>query len=142
MSVLHLKQYGWLLPEKKRRETVAQLIDAYDIRPPNPQLEAGALSGGNQQKVVLAREMEPEPELLIAVNPTRGLDISAARYVHQNLLTQRDRGKSVLLISTELDEVLQLSDRLYVMSKGQLHEATAHRNDIEALGLLMTGGST
>ena len=142
LSVLHLKQYGWFLPQKKRRETVAQLIGAYDIRPPNPQLEAGALSGGNQQKVVLAREMEPEPELLIAVNPTRGLDISAARYVHQNLLTQRDRGKSVLLISTELDEVLQLSDRLYVMSKGQLHEATAHRNDIEALGLLMTGGST
>lgn len=142
LSVLHLKQYGWLLPQKKRWETAAQLIDDYDVRPPNPQLAAGALSGGNQQKVVLAREMSPEPELLIAVNPTRGLDISAARYVHQNLLAQRNRSKSVLLISTELDEVLQLSDRLYVMAKGQLHEATAHRNDIEALGLLMTGGST
>ena len=142
LSVLHLKQYGWLLPQKKRWETAAKLIDDYDVRPPNPQLAAGALSGGNQQKVVLAREMSPEPELLIAVNPTRGLDISAARYVHQNLLAQRNRSKSVLLISTELDEVLQLSDRLYVMAKGQLHEATAHRNDIEALGLLMTGGST
>ena len=142
LSVLHLKQYGWLLPQKKRQETALRLIDDYDVRPPSPQLDAGALSGGNQQKVVLAREMSPEPELLIAVNPTRGLDISAARYVHQNLLAQRNRGKSVLLISTELDEVLQLADRLYVMTNGKLHEATAHRNDIEALGLLMTGGST
>ncbi|RKU36244.1 hypothetical protein C6495_04235 [Candidatus Poribacteria bacterium] len=142
LSVLHLKQYGWLLPQKKRKETALRLIDDYDVRPPNPQLDAGALSGGNQQKVVLAREMSPEPELLIAVNPTRGLDISAARYVHQNLLAQRNRGKSVLLISTELDEVLQLADRLYVMTNGKLHEATSHRNDIEALGLLMTGGST
>ena len=142
LSVLHLKQYGWLLPQKKRKETALRLIDDYDVRPPNPQLDAGALSGGNQQKVVLAREMSPEPELLIAVNPTRGLDLSAARYVHQNLLAQRNRGKSVLLISTELDEVLQLADRLYVMTNGKLHEATSHRNDIEALGLLMTGGST
>ena len=142
LSVLHLKQYGWLLPQKKRKETALRLIDDYDVRPPSPQLDAGALSGGNQQKVVLAREMSPEPELLIAVNPTRGLDISAARYVHQNLLAQRNRGKSVLLISTELDEVLQLADRLYVMTSGKLHEATSHRNDIEALGLLMTGGST
>ena len=142
LSVLHLKQYGWLLPQKKRKETALRLIDDYDVRPPSPQLDAGALSGGNQQKVVLAREMSPEPELLIAVNPTRGLDISAARYVHQNLLAQRNRGKSVLLISTELDEVLQLADRLYVMTNGKLHEATSHRNDIEALGLLMTGGST
>ncbi len=129
-------------PRKKRKETAARLIDAYDVRPPNAQLAAGALSGGNQQKVVLAREISPEPALLIAVNPTRGLDINAANYVHQNLLAQRDRGKSMLLISTELDEVLTLSDRLYVMSKGKLHEATAHRNDITTLGLLMTGENT
>ena len=76
--------------------------------------------------------------MLIAVNPTRGLDIRAAGEVHETLLAQRDGGKSILLISTELDEVLQLSDRFYVMSKGKLHEATARRHDIAALGLLMT----
>ena len=138
LSVLHLREYGWHLPRKKRREKAARLIDAYSIHPPSARLAASALSGGNQQKVVLAREISPEPALLIAVNPTRGLDIRAAGEVHETLLAQRDSGKSVLLISTELDEVLQLSDRFYVMSKGKLHEATAHRNDIAALGLLMT----
>ena len=138
LSVLHLREYGWHLPKKKRREKAARLIDAYSIHPPSARLAASALSGGNQQKVVLAREISPEPALLIAVNPTRGLDIRAAGEVHETLLAQRDSGKSVLLISTELDEVLQLSDRFYVMSKGKLHEATAHRNDIAALGLLMT----
>ena len=138
LSVLHLREYGWHLPKKKRREKTARLIDAYSIHPPSAPLAASALSGGNQQKVVLAREISPEPALLIAVNPTRGLDIRAAGEVHETLLAQRDSGKSVLLISTELDEVLQLSDRFYVMSQGKLHEATAHRNDIAALGLLMT----
>ena len=138
LSVLHLREYGWILRKKKRREKAARLIDAYTIRPPSARLAASALSGGNQQKVVLAREISPAPALLIAVNPTRGLDIRAAGEVHETLLAQRDSGKSVLLISTELDEVLQLSDRFYVMSKGKLHEATAHRNDIAALGLLMT----
>lgn len=138
LSVLHLREYGWILRKKKRREKAARLIDAYTIRPPSARLAASALSGGNQQKVVLAREISPEPALLIAVNPTRGLDIRAAGEVHETLLAQRDSGKSILLISTELDEVLQLSDRFYVMSKGKLHEATAHRHDIAALGLLMT----
>lgn len=142
LSVLHLREYGWLLPKKKRRQNAARLIDAYNIRPPSAQLAASALSGGNQQKVVLAREISPGPALLIAVNPTRGLDIGAAGYVHETLLVQRDSGTSVLLISTELDEVLQLSDRFYVMSKGKLHEATAHRHDIAALGLLMTGAES
>ena len=91
------------------------------------------------KKLVLAREISLHPDLLIAVNPTRGLDVNAARYVHENLLAQRNQNKSVLLISTELDEVLLLSDRLFVMSRGKLIEATAQRNDIEALGLLMTG---
>lgn len=124
---------------KTKQELSEHLVTEYDIRPPVPHIPASALSGGNQQKLVLAREISLQPDLLIAVNPTRGLDINAARYVHENLLAQRDRKKSVLLISTELDEVLLLSDRLYVMSRGKLIEATAHRDDIEALGLLMTG---
>ena len=141
LNVTHLQNIAqWnILNRKRKRETAEELIADYDIRPPVAGIPASSLSGGNQQKVVLAREISLQPDLLIAVNPTRGLDVNAARYVHENLLAQRDRKKSVLLISTELDEVLLLSDRLYVMSRGKLIDATAQRNDIEALGLLMTG---
>ena len=141
LNVTHLQNLAhWnVLNQKMKRETAEQLIADYDIRPPVADIPASSLSGGNQQKIVLAREISLQPDLLIAVNPTRGLDVNAARYVHENLLAQRDEKKSVLLISTELDEVLLLSDRLYVMSRGKLIDATAQRNDIEALGLLMTG---
>ena len=142
LNVTHLENTAprWnVLNQRRKRNTTEQLIADYDIRPPIGSIPASALSGGNQQKIVLAREISLQPDLLIAVNPTRGLDVNAARYVHENLLTQRNQSKSVLLISTELDEVLLLSDRLYVMSRGKLIEATAQRNDIEALGLLMTG---
>ena len=141
LNVTHLQNLTqWnVLNQKKKHETAEQLIADYDIRPPVADTPASSLSGGNQQKIVLAREISLHPELLIAVNPTRGLDVNAARYVHENLLAQRNNKKAVLLISTELDEVLLLSDRLYVMSRGKLIEATAQRNDIEALGLLMTG---
>ena len=141
LNVTHLENTAhWnVLNQKRKRNTTEQLIADYDIRPPIGGIPAAALSGGNQQKIVLAREISLHPDLLIAVNPTRGLDVNAARYVHKNLLAQRDEKKSVLLISTELDEVLLLSDRLFVMSRGKLIEATAQRNDIEALGLLMTG---
>ena len=141
LNVTHLENIAqWnILNEKRKRETAENLIADYDIRPPNPDISASALSGGNQQKIVIAREISLQPDLLIAVNPTRGLDVNAARYVHENLLAQREKKKSVLLISTELDEVLLLSDQLYVMSRGKLIEATAERNNIEALGLLMTG---
>ncbi len=141
LNITHLENLAeWhVLSQKKKRETAAQLIADYDIRPAVADIPVSALSGGNQQKIVIAREISLHPELLIAVNPTRGLDVNAARYVHENLLAQCEKEKSVLLISTELDEVLLLSDRLYVMSRGELIEATAQRNDIEALGLLMTG---
>ena len=143
LNVTHLERTArWnILNETRKRGIAADLIADYDIRPPVADIPAAALSGGNQQKVVLAREISLLPDLLIAVNPTRGLDVNAARYVHENLLAQRDAEKSVLLISTELDEVLLLSDRIFVMSRGKLIEATAQRNDIEALGLLMTGGT-
>ena len=141
LNVTHLQNIAhWnILNQKRKRETAERLIADYDIRPPIADIPTSSLSGGNQQKVVLAREISLQPDLLIAVNPTRGLDVNAARYVHENLLAQRDGKKSVLLISTELDEVLLLSDRLYVMSRGKLIDATAQRNDIEALGLLITG---
>ena len=128
-----------VIDQKKKFDIAKHLIETYDIRPPIKDRISSTLSGGNQQKIVLAREISPQPELLIAVNPTRGLDISAAQFVHINLLEQRSQKKSILLISTELDEVLQLSDRLFVMSRGKLIEATPYRDDIETLGLFMTG---
>lgn len=128
-----------IIDQKQKYKFASNLIETYDIRPPLAGAVTSTLSGGNQQKIVLAREISPQPELLVAVNPTRGLDINAAQYVHINLLKQRTLKKSVLLISTELDEVLQLSDRLYVMSKGKLIDATKYREDIETLGLFMTG---
>ena len=141
LNITHLENTAhWnVLNQKRKRNTAEQLIADYDIRPPIGGIPAAALSGGNQQKIVLAREISLQPDLLIAVNPTRGLDVNAARYVHENLLAQREKNKSVLLISTELDEVLLLSDRLFVMSRGKLIEATTQRDNIEALGLLMTG---
>ncbi len=123
-------------------EDSERLIRNYDIRTPSKDIEAQALSGGNQQKVVLAREISRNPALLIAVNPTRGLDINAAEYVHKSLITQRQGSKAVLLISTELDEALALSDRVFVMSNGNLIDATSKRSDMTALGLLMTGAET
>lgn len=128
-----------VIDQNIKYNTAENMIKTYDIRPPHPNLSVSTLSGGNQQKVVIARELSTDPELLVAVNPTRGLDISAAQFVHQSLLEQRENEKSVLLISTELDEVLQLSDRLYVMSRGNLIEATDYKDSIEAIGLLMMG---
>ena len=141
LNVAHLENVAksGIIDQTSKYRSAIELINDYDIRPPIANIPAAALSGGNQQKIVLAREISPQPDLLIAVNPTRGLDISAAQYVHKNLLAQRERKKSVLLISTELDEVLKISDRLYVMSRGKIIEATAHRDNIETLGLLMTG---
>jgi simple sugar transport system ATP-binding protein len=117
-----------------------QLIATYDVRAPGPYIPARALSGGNQQKLVLARELSQNPNIIIANKPTRGLDIGAAAYIHQKLLDERARGAAILLISADLDEILLLSDRILVMFNGQsmgvLDSATA---DIQTLGLMMAG---
>jgi len=103
----------------------------------------GTLSGGNQQKVVLAREFSENPDLLIAAQPTRGLDIGAAQFVHERLVEKRDTGAAILLVSAELDEIFALSDRIAVLYEGQImgvfHAGVV---DEEEVGLLMTGGST
>jgi general nucleoside transport system ATP-binding protein len=126
--------------ERRRIDADAdELIKHYDVRTTDRHALAKSLSGGNQQKVVIARELSQSPDLLLAVNPTRGLDISATDYVHQRLLEQRRNNRAVLLISTELDEVLALSDRLFVMYNGKLTEATTFREDLSRIGLLMTG---
>ncbi len=134
-----LKDWGAFLDLKRIDADSEGLIRNYDVRTPHTHAPARSLSGGNQQKVVIARELSQEPELLLAVNPTRGLDIGAADYTHQQFLEQRRQQRAVLLISTELDEVLALSDRIFVMYRGRLTEATEFRDDRSKIGLLMTG---
>ncbi len=109
-----------LLDWRAVRATAARLVREYDVRPPQTQLSAGNLSGGNAQKLVLARELDAAPEVLIAAQPTRGLDINAIQYVHRRLLEQRDRGVAILLISTELEEIFNLSDRIAVLFEGRI----------------------
>ncbi|HET6175170.1 MAG TPA: ABC transporter ATP-binding protein [Gaiellales bacterium] len=116
-------------------------IKLYDVRGGGPQTLARALSGGNQQKVVLAREIQSNPRLLIAAQPTRGLDVGAIEYVHRRLIEQRDAGCAVLLVSFELDEVLDLADRILVMYGGQVVlERLSAETDERELGVAMTGG--
>jgi len=116
------------------------LIREYDIRPPQPSLLARQLSGGNQQKLILARELYRDPDLIIAVQPTRGLDVGATEYIYKELLKHRDRGAAVLLISTELEEILTLSDRIAVIFEGEiLGIREAGEATIEEIGLMMAG---
>ncbi|MBX7251453.1 MAG: ABC transporter ATP-binding protein [Candidatus Promineofilum sp.] len=117
-----------------------RLIDDYSISTPGTQVAAGKLSGGNQQKLILARELSQSPALIIANKPTRGLDIGAAAYVHQKLTGERDRGAAVLLISADLDELFALSDRLIVMYGGQLMgDMPIGEATLEKVGLMMAG---
>ena len=111
------------------------------MRGGGPGTPARALSGGNQQKVVLAREIQSNPQVLIAAQPTRGLDVGAIEYVHRRLVEQRDAGCAVLLVSFELDEVLDLADRILVMYGGQIVlERMSGKTDERELGIAMTGG--
>ncbi|MGE6760771.1 ABC transporter ATP-binding protein [Corallococcus interemptor] len=125
---------------KGRRERTNQLLTAYDVRPPDPVVALQALSGGNQQKVVVARELDAEPKLLVVVQPTRGLDIGAVAQVHARLREARARGAGVVMVSLDLEEVLALSDRVYVLYEGRV---TGHftRKDLDerALGRCMLG---
>lgn len=119
-----------------------RLITQFDIRPPRGDVPAGNLSGGNQQKVVLAREFSEDPALLIASQPTRGLDVGAAQFVHERLVEKRDAGAAVLLVSAELDEIVALADRIAVIYEGKIMRifAAGEANEDE-IGLLMTGGA-
>jgi ABC-type uncharacterized transport system ATPase subunit len=125
---------------KAIRNYSENLVKEYDIRTPGVGIKGGDLSGGNQQKLVLARELAREPDLLIACQPTRGLDVGATEYVRKQLLRERERGAAVLLISTELEEVLSLSDRIVVMYEGEIMgEVKAGEVDLEEIGLMMAG---
>jgi simple sugar transport system ATP-binding protein len=132
-------RFGWLYP--RRLITKARgLLQRFDVRGGGPQTRAAALSGGNQQKVVLAREIGREPSVLLAVQPTRGLDVGAIEFVHRQLVDARDAGKAVFLVSLELEEILALSDRILVIYEGRI--VGEYRPDVtqEQLGVAMTGG--
>jgi len=130
---------GWLFP-RRLIERARTLIKEFDIRGGGPTTLGGALSGGNQQKVVAAREVARDPKVLIAAQPTRGLDVGAIEYLHRRLVEERDEGRAILLLSLELDEVLSLSDRILVMYEGQI--VGEHKPGVteEEIGLEMLGG--
>jgi simple sugar transport system ATP-binding protein len=120
-----------------------ELINKFDVRPKDEYKIAGTLSGGNQQKVIIAREVTNDPDLLIAAQPTRGLDVGAIEYVHKALVRQRDVDKAVLLVSLELDEVMNVSDRIAVIFEGKIVGTfDAKEADMEKLGLMMAGGTS
>ncbi|MFN4099720.1 MAG: ABC transporter ATP-binding protein [Pararhodobacter sp.] len=115
-------------------------IGRFDVRPPNPMLTAESFSGGNQQKIVLAREIERNPDLLLVGQPTRGVDIGAIEFIHKRLIELRDQGKAILLVSVELDEILSMSDRIVVMFDGRIMgERDPAKTNARELGLLMAG---
>ena len=130
-----------LLRRKAMIARMQDMIRQFDIRPANPLLRVGLLSGGNQQKIVLAREIHANPDLLLIGQPTRGVDIGAIECIHRRLIDLRNAGKAILLVSVELDEILSLSDRVLVMASGRITGEVAGANaTAQAVGLLMGGG--
>jgi simple sugar transport system ATP-binding protein len=124
-------------------DSATRLIHNFDVRTPSPFIPAGKLSGGNQQKVIVARELSRAVKLIIASQPTRGLDVGSIEYIHNEIIAMRDRGVAVLLISAELDEIRALSDRIAVMYRGQIVKTVKSGEATrEELGLWMAGGHT
>ncbi|WP_128910765.1 ABC transporter ATP-binding protein [Tropicibacter alexandrii] len=133
-------QKGPLMDNAAIKAEAQAKMDRYDVRPPNPNLAARNFSGGNQQKIVLAREIERDPDILLIGQPTRGVDIGAIEFIHQEIVRLRDKGKAMLLVSVELDEIMSLSDRIAVMFDGQIMgERLPSETDQTELGLLMAG---
>jgi ABC-type uncharacterized transport system ATPase subunit len=132
-------RFGWLRPSRLIA-LARRLLKEYDVRGGTPTTLASSLSGGNQQKIVIAREVERDPRVLVAGQPTRGLDVGAIEFVHNRLVQERDEGRAVLLISLELEEILSLSDRILVMFGGRIVGEYGPDVTEEELGIAMTGG--
>ena len=124
-----------------RKSIATDLVERFDVRTPSIDTPAGKLSGGNQQKVVVARELSRNVDLLIASQPTRGVDVGSIEFIHEQIVAERDRGKAVILISTELDEVLALADRIAVMYRGKIVGIVGPDTPRETLGKMMAGVS-
>jgi simple sugar transport system ATP-binding protein len=131
---------GWLLSLKRMRDRARGLIREYDVRGGGPSSLALSLSGGNQQKVVIAREIACNPRVLVAAQPTRGLDVGAIEFVHRRLVSERDAGRGILLMSLEFEEVRSLADRILVIYEGEIVGEFPPDVSEEELGIAMTGG--
>jgi general nucleoside transport system ATP-binding protein len=132
-------KWGWLYPSRLVSRA-ARLLKEFDVRGGRPQTLASSLSGGNQQKVVVAREVSRDPRVLLAAQPTRGLDVGAIEFVHRRLVEERDKGRAILLVSFELDEILSLSDRVLVIYEGRIVAEYPPDVSEEEVGIAMTGG--
>lgn len=129
-----------ILNYKQINQRGQELVTAFDVRTQSQKAMVGSLSGGNQQKVIVAREIASDPEVLIAANPTRGVDVGAIEYIHEKINEQRNMGKAILLVSFELDEILKLSDRIVVMHAGEIvGQIDPKHTSPEELGLMMAG---
>jgi len=130
-----------LIDDKAVGAKASRLIRDFDVRPPDPAAAARALSGGNQQKLIIGREFDLKPKLLLVSQPTRGVDIGAIEFIHRKLIELRDAGAAILLVSAELEEVLSLADRMLVMYQGRIvGEVDPRRANQEEIGLMMTCG--
>jgi ABC-type uncharacterized transport system ATPase subunit len=134
-----VSRFGWL-PPRKLAERARGLLREYDVRGGDPSTLASSLSGGNQQKAVIARELSANPKLLVAAQPTRGLDVGAIEFVHRRLVEERDAGRAILLVSLELEEIRSLSDRAVVIYEGQIVAELDPSTSEEDFGVAMTGG--
>jgi simple sugar transport system ATP-binding protein len=133
-------QKGVLMNNASLQADTEAKMEIFDVRPPDPWLAAKNFSGGNHQKIVVAREIERNPDLLLVGQPTRGVDIGAIEFIHKQIVALRDQGKAILLVSVELEEILSLSDRVAVMFDGMIMgERPADQTDEKELGLLMAG---
>jgi len=142
LNTYYLSPYarGAVIQEPPILARAEDLVTKFDIRTPNAITSAGSLSGGNQQKVIVAREFSRPTKFMMAAQPTRGLDVGSIEYIHNRLIEKRDEGTAVLLVSTELDEIMQLSDRIAVMYDGEIVDILdADQVTKETIGLLMAG---
>ena len=131
---------GFLMDKRKILNFVNELIQKFDVRPRNPLINSGKLSGGNQQKLVLAREIESNPKILLVGQPTRGVDIGAIERIYEDLMKLKSNGTAILLVSVELDEIMSLSDRIIVMNQGTIVGETNSSDATELdIGKMMSG---
>jgi simple sugar transport system ATP-binding protein len=138
-SAPRFSRWGFLRSRAIRRHS-EELVAEFDVKTPSLDTPARNLSGGNIQKLIMARELSARPRVLLASQPTRGVDVGAGHYIHTRLIEQRDAGTAILIVSEDLDEVLSLSDRVLVMYEGEIiAEARPRESTREALGLMMAG---
>jgi simple sugar transport system ATP-binding protein len=131
---------GIVMDWDEAKRHAEELIQQYDIRTPSAQISASSLSGGNQQKLIVAREFARDTKLIVASQPTRGIDVGSIEYIHQRIVEERDEGAAVLIVSSELDEVMALADRILVMYRGKIVAEVAGSEATAAdLGLYMAG---